>query len=301
MKLTKSDIEKICKVELATKLDLSIGTYYAKKAYDTENRYNGIDLAINELINSEILKQIKINCPDIEIVMPKITDESEVFILSEDLATLGKFKTAWTLGLKRTDSSSLYSIWNFLCEKYRDNEKIMAKIPEIFEEIVTIYLYDIFMGNWDRLADNWGLIFNEDESEIIDFAVFDNEYHLDNFMPNISTLPNGYDWLLKRRELLTKTGDEYEAMQQEAITGDLKRFFYESSKEFYDIFENLYNTLTPEFYASLLNELEQTKVIHTNKGVVPLEIASKNDLIKEYNQNYELISGVWKEARHGRK
>lgn len=301
MILTKDDIEKIRKVELATRLDLTKGSYYAKKAYDAENNYNGLDLAINEVINAELLKQIGIISPNIEIYMPRKTNESEVFILSEDLATLGNFKTAAALGLTRDASSSLYDIWNFLTEKYRDNFKIQAKIPEIFREIVTMYFYDMLMGNWDRLGDNWGLLFNADESEILSLAVFDNEFHLDNFIPNISTLPNGSDWHQKRKEILKLTGEEYENGRIAAIKEDLRRFFYESSSEFYELFAKIYETLTPEFYQQTLETIEQTKVVYTSRGIFPLEINNKDELITEYSKNYGEIGEIWQEAIHGRK
>ena len=164
-----------------------------------------------------------------------------------------------------------------------------------------MYLYDIMMGNWDRLGDNWGIIFNDDESEIISLALLDNEYHLDNFIPNISSLPEGDAWFQKRRQLLMEEAPVYEIRRKEAIDQELRRFFYESSSEFYQVFANLYDTLTPKFYEEILDDLEQTKGIHTSKGIIPLEITRKDELIAKYIENYERIGQIWQEAIHGRK
>ncbi len=298
MILTKDDLGRIRKVKLATKINISGKEFYVKKAYDADGRNEGIDLAINELINAEILKRIGLISPDIEII--KLRD-NDIYILSEDIATLGNFKTVSSLGLTRESSSSLFNIWNFLTEKYRDNKRILAQIPELFKEIVTMYLYDIMMGNWDRLGDNWGIIFNDDESEIISLALLDNEYHLDNFIPNISSLPEGDAWFQKRRQLLMEEAPVYEIRRKEAIDQELRRFFYESSSEFYQVFANLYDTLTPKFYEEILDDLEQTKGIHTSKGIIPLEITRKDELIAKYIENYERIGQIWQEAIHGRK
>ena len=202
MKFTKDDMSLIKKIETAQKVKLSAGEYYVKKAYDSENRLNGYDLAINELINAQILKKIGLISPDIYIVMPNLTDESEVYIVSEDIASLGHFYTAGDLGLLRNDSSSLYGIWQFWQTKFQDKPELVKQFSQLYPEILKMYLYDILMENWDRLPGNWGIIFNEAETEVLALAVLDNEYHLDHFLHNISMMKDGAKWYQKRKDIL---------------------------------------------------------------------------------------------------
>lgn len=301
MKFTKDDISLIKKIETAQKIKLSAGEYYVKKAYDFENRLNGYDLAINELINAQILKKIGLISPDVYIVMPNLSDESEVFIVSEDIASLGHFYTAGDLGLLRNDSSSLYGIWQFWQAKFQDKPELVKQFSRLYPEILKMYLYDILMENWDRLPGNWGIIFNKAETEVLALAVLDNEYHLDHFLHNISMMKDGAKWFQKRKDVLFGDEKVYDARRKEAISEDLKSFFTITKEVGFILWQELMQMLTPEFYAHILTEIENTKIIYTN-GVCPLvEIPDKDDLIAEYQENYTLIMEVGKEYSYGRK
>ena len=164
-----------------------------------------------------------------------------------------------------------------------------------------MYLYDIFMENWDRLPGNWGIIFNEAETEALALAVLDNEYHLDHFLHNISTMSDGAKWYQKRKEILFADAKVYDIKRQEAIKEDLINFFAITKEIGFALWQNFVQTLTPEFYANILDEIENTQIIYTNGASFVITIPDKADFIAEYEKNYALIKEVGKEYNYGRK
>ena len=188
MELSLDDIEQIETIKWPTKLNLSIGAFYVK---DIEDAYP-LNLAIDEVIGYYVAKEIGLMCPKYQIVMP-YNDDEEVFVISEDLNNYGKFVDAFNLGVLREHNASLPSIEKFLEKKFLNNSTYGNKIPEVFSDIIKMYVFDILFCNWDRRSNNWGLIFTNDNMQI---SILDNENLLDNdFNHAISSQVDGVVWL----------------------------------------------------------------------------------------------------------
>ena len=280
MNLTLDDIEQIETIKGPTKLDLSIGSFYAKRIEDTYS----LNLAIGEVLGYYIAKEIGLMCPKCQIVMP-YNDDEEVLVISEDLNKYGKFINAFSLGLLREHNASLYGIWSFLEKKYLKDPVYGTKIPEVFNDIIKMYIFDILFCNWDRRSNNWGLIFTKDNMQL---AIFDHEFLLENDIPHvISSQVDGVDWLNKSKFAMNAE------RRRKKLEMDLTTFFKESSKEFLLLFEDIFNLITPEYFRNILNQMEREEVIITKEGNVPLIIDDKEDYVKIYSDNYYLIKDIY--------
>ena len=280
MNLTLDDIEQIETINSPTKLDLSIGSFYAKQIIDTYP----MNLAIGEVLGSYIAKEIGLFCPKYQIVLP-YNDDEEVFVISEDLNNYGKFIDAFNLGLLKEHNASLYGIWDFLEKKYLKDPIYGTKIPEVFNDIIKMYIFDILFCNWDRRSNNWGLIFTEDNMKL---AIFDNEFLLENDINHIiSSQVDGVEWLNNTKMAMNQN------RRRVRLEMDLTTFFKESSKEFLVLFEDIFNLITPEYFRKILDQIEREEIIITKDGNIPLEIDDKEDYIKIYSDNYYLIKDIY--------
>ena len=280
MNLTLDDIEQIETIKGPTKLDLSIGSFYAKQIIDTYP----INLAIAEVLGSYIAKEIGLFCPKYQIVLP-YNDDEEVFVISEDLNNYGKFVDAFNLGLLKEYNASLYGIWDFLEKKYLNNPIYGSKIPKVFNDIIKMYIFDILFCNWDRRSNNWGIIFNEDNMQL---AIFDNEFLLENDINHIiSSQVDGVEWLNKTKIAMNQN------RRRISLEMDLTTFFKESSKEFLILFEDIFNLITPDYFREILNKMEKNEIVITKDGNVHLEIYDKEDYVQIYSNNYYLIKDIY--------
>lgn len=287
MELSLYDIIKIAQVNWPKKLDLSIGSFYVKKIEDAYP----LDLAITEVLGSYIAKEIGLMCPKYKIVMPDNKDE-EVFAISEDLNKYGKFITAFDLGLLREHNASLLSIEKFLEKKFLNNPTYSSKIPEVFNDIIKMYVFDILFCNWDRRSNNWGLIFTKDTMQL---AILDNENLLDNdFNHTISSQDNGVEWLKNIKRAMTNE------QRKERLINDLTNFFDSFNSEYILLFENIFNLLTPEYFKKILNQIERQEVIITKDGKIPLEIFDKEDYVKIYSDRYYLVKEIYQKHMRSR-
>ena len=287
MELSLYDIIKIAQVNWPTKLDLSIGSFYVK---NIEDAYP-LNLAIGEVLGYYISKEIGLICPKYNIVMPDNKDE-EVFVISEDLNNYGKFINAFDLGLLREHNASLSSIEKFLEKKFLNDPVYGSKIPEVFKDIIKMYIFDILFSNWDRRSNNWGLIFTKDNMQL---AILDNENLLDSdFNHTISSQDNGVEWLKDFKRAMTI--EERKAK----IINDLNNFFANYSSEYILLFEDIFNLITPEYFKKLLNQIEREKIIITKDGKIPLEIFDKEDYVKIYSDRYYLVKEIYQKYRRSR-
>lgn len=287
MELSLYDIIKIAQVNWPKKLDLSIGSFYVK---NIEDAYP-LNLAIGEVLGYYIAKDIGLMCPKYKIVMPDNKDE-EVFVISEDLNNYGKFISAFDLGLLREQNASLSSIEKFLEKNFLNNPVYGSKIPEVFNNIIKMYIFDILLCNWDRRSNNWGLIFTKDNMQL---AIFDNENLLDrDFNHTISSQDNGVEWLKNIKRAMTD--DE----RKERLISDLTNFFESFNNEYILLFENIFNLITPEYFKKLLDQIEREEVIITKNGKVPLEIFDKEDYVKIYSDRYYLVKDIYHKHRRSR-
>ncbi len=298
MKFSVADILKVQKVEMATPLDLTRGRFYVKKAYDSENKLLNYSLAVKELITYYMARKISLISPSINIILPNESDYEEAYIVSEDLNNYGKFQTMEQLGLAREESSSLYEIWFFLEKKFA-SIKNKEEILELFRDIIKMYLLDIFLGNWDRLHRNWGIIFTPEKMFV---AIIDNENILTDFVPNISIEFAGTKYFDTRKKLAARENNlNYYNLRRDIIKDNLKTFLKTSSYEAYQIFKEMYDVLTPEYFINLLDYIEKEEKLYTLNGIKDVKIIDKDELINCYRQNYALITDIGKELSNGRK
>lgn len=280
MELSLYDIIKIAQVNWPTRLDLSIGSFYVK---NIEDAYP-LNLAIDEILGYYIAKEIGLMCPKYQIVMLDNKD-GEVFVISEDLNNYGKFINAFDLGLLREHNASLFSIENFLEKKFINDPVYSSKIPEVFNDVIKMYIFDILLCNWDRRSNNWGLIFTKDTMQL---TIFDNENLLDrDFNHTISSQVDGVAWLKDFKRAMT---DEE---RKERLINDLTNFFESFNNEYILLFENIFILITPEYFKKLLDQIEREEVIITKDGKMPLEIFDKEDYVKIYSDRYYLVKDIY--------
>lgn len=284
MNLIEEDITKIKQMRFGQFANLSMGKVYVKEFFvEQRNYFRHLDLAINEVIGSKIAKEIGLICPTYKIVMPDSEKDYKVYAVSDDLNNYGKFYTFEALEMPFGIGMSLYEIWDFLEYKKILNENI-------FTDIIKVYIYDILLGNRDRLHFNWGLIFMSDKK--VQLAIFDNECILDYHLPAVSSQVSGDEW----DSIIKNTRNNKETLKEE-----IRHFLTESSDEFLQMFKDTFAKFTPDYFSLILDSIELEEKIYTEQGEMPLIIKNKNKYVENYKNNYDLIQGVLKEFNKGRK
>ena len=282
MKISKTDLINLKDVKTSQKIILNNQKYFAKPAYSANKIYTPLNTACNELIGYEIAKEFGLLCPKYYIV----SDEDEnYYILSEDLNKYGFFATAEDIGLNSVDGSSLYTIWDFLESHYGNN-------PQLFNDVIKMYIMDLFLSNSDRRPANWGIIYNHKQMQL---AIFDNvEMFIYKYLTEyISPLENE-DWFkkliyLKQTKKNTEKHLEYVKKQKVKNIGT---FLKESSEEYINLFNEYYEKMTSQHYLEILNRVEDENVIYTANGEKKLVIPNKDILMELYMENYNIISKV---------
>ncbi len=284
MDLIKEDIAKVKQMPFGQFIDLSMGKVYVKEfCTEQKNYFHPLDLAINELIGSKIAKEMGLMCPTYKIVMPDSEKDYKVYVVSDDLNNYGKFYTFEALGMPFGIGMSLYGIWDFL-----EYKKILNK--NIFTDIIKVYIYDILLGNRDRLHFNWGLIFMSDKK--VQLAIFDNECILDYHLPAVSSEVSGDEW----GSIKKNTRDKKATLKEE-----IKQFLTESSDEFFQMFKDIFVKFSPEYFSLILDSIELEEKIYTEQGEIPLIMKNKNKYLENYKKNYDLINDVLLEFNKERK
>ncbi len=290
MNLTSEDKNKIKKVTYVEQLNLSSGSYYVKRIVLGEDAYP-YGLALNEVIGMSLIKYFNIPgivCPFYQIYMPKKENDEEIYVISEDLNRFGDFRLASFLGISYVKGASLYEIWVLLEKNWQNKKEWLAKLPSLFQNIIFMYLFDIFFNNWDRKNNNWGIIFNKD----LQLAMFDNEYIFDlRKSPHISVDIDGAKYLERRKK----------EKIQNIILNELQTFIKESSTEFVEIMDLFLTKMTPNDFAHILDEIENNNYIITDEEKIKLEIDDREELQDSYEDNYMLIENIKREISHGRK
>ena len=279
MNLTKEDFSKIKNIRkdvVAQRINLSIGSYYAKyrKEYDIN--------AYNEIIISKVASILGIVCPKYQIVIPEFKSDlasNEYYMLSEDLENIGPFLTAHTLGVGKNTNASVSESWQVLEEQYGSN-------PKLYKDLVATYLLSIFFGFDDFHNEQWGVIKNNEENRI---AILDNEYSfVNNTKPQMSSFPTKIDYDLEVS--LNKDINPLEI--------NLNYFLINNSTEYISLFETMYYLFTPEYLNKILDLIERDEVIITEDGNIPMKIYNRDEIILKYNSIYNDITKVWQDYQN---
>lgn len=161
--------------------------------------------------------------------------------------------------------NTLNDIWNALEFRYRFEENRADLVKKILTNIINnIFLFDIFTKNADRNFNNWELVENIETGEVNTNKLYDNEdiflgnnYQVNSIIVNPSN--RKCDWYTHLREFLIVSDGEY-----------------------LNTVVNIYNKLTPNVLASLIELAERR-----HKMIIPL--STKNDILTKYEIHYQKI------------
>lgn len=282
MTLTTEDKSKIINANHADLVCLSFGNFYIKKAW------NDIE-GINEVVSESIIQDFNVFTPKIYLA----NIHGSLYILSEDIGSKGAFKTAYSLGISKDNSFSLYGIWIFLeSQNYVNPSALMF-------EIIKVYIFNTLFMLYDRHC-NWGVLTIGEENHI---AIFDNtEIFKGNSRRRLLTsYLDRSDYKAPFGYTNKKYEKEYLRLLKEANLADTLNFLKESSIEFQELFEYYYNLMTVEHFKDILDKVEKENSILTENGEKPLIIPNKSEMIKMYEENYKAIGELWEGLKHGRK
>lgn len=141
-------------------------TYYYKKN-------KRIDSCYKELIAAELLKKLNLpyveydlacNGEEIGVISKSFLKKGEKIIYIEDILIPGEQDIVRT---------SLEGIWNSLEIRYKDK----GLVKDLMDQIVTMFLFDVIIANYDRHVGNIVLI--ESNGKLRLSPIFDNEMGLD--------------------------------------------------------------------------------------------------------------------------
>lgn len=258
MKLTNDDINKITS-HVDGFVTINDKEYYVKGAID-----EGL-----QLIANDIAKYLGINCVTDHFIKTK----DDAYYLSLSLNNFGTFKSGKELEFS---SNSLYDIWIFLEKKYPKYS------IHLVNELVKVFLYDVFLLNGDRNLGNIGILESNDD---VSLYILDNEFIFSTF--DVDLLPKlYYDERLKKyvfKDYLRKDIP----LSIERNIESLEYFIATSSNEYGLLVRDFYLKLTPEYITSVFKRFE-------NEGIVINE-AEKKYYFVLYKMSYDLIGNLLKE------
>lgn len=220
-----------------------------------------------------------------ELIAYYIAQDLGVANLKYDLATLGVYEgviskdfkepgAKYVLGsdiLKEVygdeallKNNSLEKIWLALEEYFKDAYNIQGMIPKIMEQIVRLFLLDIFLGQEDRHPDNWGIVVKSDGNielqvvydnlrMLLDYPAFVNtrlqvadvkmgleevlEQFLDISSSEFSRMLADYLWVIDE-ENIKKILDRIEKQTMQAIPDEMKKDYLNKFEIYYGYFES---------------------------------------------------------------
>ena len=177
--------------------------------------------------------------------------------------------------------NNLTDIWGALELKFGLREGFEKDIETIMEKLVKIFCFDLLMGNYDRGANNWGVIVGNQGVRLA--PMFDNAFSL-----TFST----YD-----------ISPEY--TERTDLNHYLERFFQTSSSEFVEIFYEMYDKLTLDKLLEIIDLVERERGINFELDSEKYEEffeepfigESKPKLIDDYNKHRDRIAQIINKIR----
>lgn len=242
------DKQKIIRTNDVEELELSKGSYFVKKV--------SLIQGVNEIIGERLAKIIGLKCAHYEL----FTIGDNYYSLSKNLNNEGRFKLASVYNIK---TNSLYDIWHTL-ENYVNN------FPEVMNDIVKMYIFDLLFMLCDRRTDNWGLLTKDNITSLV---IFDNEYLFRANNPHMIT-------------------SKYEWNNNLSRENEIKSFLAQSSNEYVELFKKIYEIVPPEKLKEIISKVEEEYNIVLEEKIKILEC---------YINNYELIGEILKGYSYGRK
>lgn len=241
------------KISEIDKLRISNASGPIKLNIEGVNYYFKKDPDFAEILGEELAKIIGLECAHYE---PIIIDGIN-YVASLDLNNTDKFNL-FVSYIKEGCLFNLYSIWNPLEENFKDVTKLM-------ESVTLMYIFDLLFMNCDRHFENFGVLENNPEQLII----LDNGLIFDEYLPPTISSIYGED-------------DQLNSYY------DLENYLNDSSEEFIETFIKIFDSLPPERFNEVLEEVEKKRNIKLNKKI-------KWQFL--YRTNYEKIKEIIEKYR----
>lgn len=260
---TEEDKQKILNAKRLTKLELSSGEFFLNGTGNEDEeekdalRSSGVIRAVMEPLGEKIAEKLGLNHLNYHCI--KIKDR--FFVLSEYIENLQTADFYLLDEFSDTSDLSLYDIWYVL-------EKNNIECEELMKDIIKMYFMDILLLNDDRKGANWAIT-NEPIPRLL---TFDNEFFL---------AYNTFYTMRINSQFGRKTDDKIE---------DLKVFIRESSSEFVELIEQIFEIITSKELESMIKEIFND-----------LELSEEERLyfskyIERFKSNYEEIkNSIFKE------
>lgn len=233
-------------------------SYFCKRAID-----EGLELVGNRLANKMGIlssKDYLVKTPD------------GLFYLSYNFNNDAKFISAAKLGIKL---SNLYSAWDRLENLYP------TEVEKLMQQLVKVFLFDIFLMYGDRHLGNYGILENVNQRDI---AILDNDLIFsDTEYVRLKPKYNAEDKL----RTYSNTGVSHKKSSFSILHNmeNLEYFIATTSKEFYPIIKEFYNVLTPDLIYEVIKQIEHEE----NIKFYELEY-----MMMLYNENYKGITNLLK-------
>lgn len=206
-----------------------------------------------ELIANKLAALLNIKC--LEYISILIADLSYYF--SKDLNAEGTFYTLSELGV--LDSS--------LSAHLQGLNDIFPNNPELIDDIIKIYLFDILFMNSDRNPGNIGLLVSRKGPKII---MLDNEFIFDEYAIGLSVKHRACD--ISENSIYGYNCGIPEFLQTNLT--DLEIFLETAKEEYCRLFWWMYETATPEVVGNIIRGVDKDNL---------------NQFLKQYIENYKLI------------
>lgn len=233
-------------------------SYFCKRAID-----EGL-----ELISNRLAQKLNIMCSKDYLIKTK----NGLFYLSYNFNNDGTFKSAAKLGIKL---SNLYNAWNRI-EILYPNE-----VEKLMNQLVKVFLFDIFLMYGDRHLGNYGILEQGNEKNIVildnDLIFSDTEYV--RLKPKYSSED--------KLSSYSNTGVSHKKSSYSILHNmeNLEYFIATTSKDFYPIIKDFYNLLTPELIYETIKKIEKEEQI---------KFYELDYMMMLYNENYKGITNLLK-------
>lgn len=247
--------------------------------YDNENYYFKINTSpnslYNELIVSELAKDYGISCADYDLasldnttgVLSKcVIAENDTYYTMEEI--LEK-----VYGYVPIKNNNLEDIWYALSTRYDE-----VTVFHLMNQIVSLFLFDILIGNRDRNVTNFGIIENNNGVSLA--PLFDNETILSDTCIDYG----GYSLAVSRDDFF------YCAWDLEEEDNFLYKFLNISDSRYIKLFEEKLWIIEKENLLKVFSRIEN-KI----KSNIPSEIKLKK--IKSFEDNISMINGVLEKVK----
>ena len=165
--------------------------------------------------------------------------------------------------------NNLTNIWGALEKLY--GTEYANDIPQIIENLVRIFCFDLLVSNNDRVNVNWGVIRNESGMRLA--PMFDNSL-IFNFFPAVGL-----------------GVDSERAYNNKKI---LSNFLSVSDSYFTDIFYEMFDTLTPDKLDSIFKDVEKDRNITIDENY-------RVETVNNFNNYRNGLQEVVEQYRQGKR